>query len=156
MVVVESGHAIRQHLEQRFDCAGALHDAGQYARQAAFLSGRFGKQLADRIAEFGQTRNAAAQSRLQARQACRLLPGGKGGDQSGNDRIGIGLGIGVGQLAASDLLLVAIFLQEGDAGFRLGAFACQLGDCLRPRHGRRLTEGEPVSTSRRGSARKAL
>ncbi|HEX5863101.1 MAG TPA: hypothetical protein VF014_02370, partial [Casimicrobiaceae bacterium] len=46
----------------------------------------------------------------------------------------------VGQLAASDLRVVAISFHEGDAGFRLGAFACQLSDCLWPRYGRRLTE----------------
>ena len=63
MIVVESGDAVRQHFEQRFD-----RDLS-YVSHDAFLSGGVWKQSADGAAEFDQTRNAATQFALQARQA---------------------------------------------------------------------------------------
>src|SRR5262249_44303517 len=62
------------------------------------------------------------------------------GDQSGNDRVRICLSIGVGELGSGDLRVIAIFLDERDAGFRLGAFACQLGYGFWPRNGRLLSD----------------
>src|SRR5258706_14269321 len=73
-------------------------------------------------------------------EACWRLPCRKGRDQPRNDRVSICLGIGIGKLGMGDPRVVAILLHERDAGFRLGAFAYQLGYCLWPSDGRRLTE----------------
>ena len=68
MIVVESGDAVRQHCEERSD------RNLRYVSLDAFLAADVWKQIADRTAEFDQTRNAATQFGLQARQAYWRLP----------------------------------------------------------------------------------